>query len=59
MGVSIVRWWPVVVLVSLTLSNHLVEPEDKKKYVYNIPVVHCYEGRNGGRGRCLLRWPIF
>ena len=37
MGVSIVRWWPVVILVSLTLSNHLVEPEDKKKYAYNIP----------------------
>ena len=30
MGVSTVRWWPIVVYISLTLSNHLVEPEDKK-----------------------------
>ena len=34
MGVSAVRWWPVVVLVSVTLSNHLVEPKNKKKYTY-------------------------
>ena len=63
MGVSTVRWWPVVVLVSLTLSNHLVEPENKKKYTYityqTSVIIHCYEGRNGGCGHCLLRWPIF